>query len=43
MFTLREHKVGEVERCRESFLAPAFHEECVFVRFVTSQLAEGLS
>jgi hypothetical protein len=43
MFTLREHKVGKVERYRESFLAPAFHEECVFVRFVTSLLAEGLS
>jgi len=35
--------IGEVERYRESFLAPAFHEECVFVRFVTSLLVEGLS
>lgn len=43
MSTLREHKVGEVERYRKSFPASAFHEECVFVRFVTSLLAEGLS
>ena len=35
--------IGEVERYRESILAPAFHEECVFVRFVTSLLVEGLS